>query len=227
MDIILMAGLWLDASVWDDTAAALTGYGHRPVPLALPGVDDRSATATLDDQIAAAVAAVDAADRPMVVGHSAASSLAWIVADQRPDKIQSAVLVGGFPEADGATYADYFETVEGLMPFPGWDPFDGADSVDLDGETKERLAARAIPVPAGVSKGVVRLADARRYDVPVTLVCPEFTPEQAKAWINAGDAPELTTARNVSFLDIDSGHWPMITRPADLARILHTAATGA
>jgi pimeloyl-ACP methyl ester carboxylesterase len=227
MDIILIAGLWLDASVWDDVAAGLQGYGHRPVPLALPGVDDRSATATLDDQVAAAVAAVDTADRPMVVGHSAACSLAWMVADQRPAAIDRVALVGGFPEADGAAYADMFETVDGVMPFPGWGPFDGADSADLDEEAKERLASGAIPVPQGVSKGIVRLADERRFHVPVTLVCPEYTPEQAKAWINSGDVPELTRARHVAFLDIDSGHWPMISRPADLARVLNAAAGGA
>jgi pimeloyl-ACP methyl ester carboxylesterase len=227
MDIILIAGLWLDSSVWDDVAAELQGYGHRPVPLALPGVDDGSVTATLDDQIAAAVAAVDATDRPMVVGHSAACSVAWMVADQRPRAVDRVVLVGGFPEADGAKYADFFETVDGVMPFPGWAPFEGADSADLDEKTRERLASSAIPVPQGVSKGIVRLADERRFDVPVTLVCPEYTPEMAKAWINNGDVPELTTARHVSFLDIDSGHWPMISQPASLSRVLHAAATGA
>jgi pimeloyl-ACP methyl ester carboxylesterase len=227
MDIILIAGLWLDASVWDDVAAELQGYGHRPAPLALPGVDDGSVTATLNDQVAAAVAAVDTADGPMIVGHSAACSLAWMVADQRPHAVDRVVLVGGFPEADGAVYADFFETVEGVMPFPGWDPFKGADSADLDEKTRGRLASSAVPVPQGVSKGIVRLADERRFDVPVTLVCPEYTPEMAKAWINNGDVPELTTARHVAFLDIDSGHWPMISRPAGLSRVLHAAATGA
>jgi pimeloyl-ACP methyl ester carboxylesterase len=197
------------------------------VPLALPGVDDRAATATLNDQVAAAVAAVDSADTPMVVGHSAAGSLAWMVADRRPTAIDRVVMVGGFPQADGEAYADFFEAVDGVMPFPGWGPFDGADSADLDETTKQRLATGTIPVPEPVSKGIVRLADERRLDVPVTLVCPEYTPEQAKTWIRDGQVPELAAARHVSYLDIDSGHWPMISRPADLARVLHAAAKGA
>jgi pimeloyl-ACP methyl ester carboxylesterase len=227
MDIILIAGLWLDASVWDGVADELRGYGHRPVPLALPGVADRSATATLEDQVAAAVAAVDSADTPMVVGHSAASSLAWMAADRRPDAISRVVMVGGFPGADGEAYADFFETVDGVMPFPGWGPFEGPDSADLDEAAKERVAAGTIPVPEAVSKGIVRLTDERRYDVPVTLVCPEYTPEQAQKWIRDGQIPELASARHVSYLDIDSGHWPMMTRPADLARLLHAAVKGA
>ena len=75
-------------------------------------------------------------------------------------------------------------------------------------------------MPEGVAKGVVRLGDERRYDVPVIVVCPEFTPEQAREWVAAGDVPELARAKDVDFVDIDSGHWPMLTRPAELARIL-------
>jgi pimeloyl-ACP methyl ester carboxylesterase len=79
-------------------------------------------------------------------------------------------------------------------------------------------------VPEGVAAGVVHLADERRYDIPVLVVCPEFTPGQAREWIGAGDVPELARAAHVDFADIDSGHWPMITRPAELARILAAAA---
>ena len=134
------------------------------------------------------------------------------------------MLVGGFPADDGAAYADFFETVDGAMPFPGWAPFEGPDSADLDDAGKARIAAEAIPVPVGVSKGVVRLGDDRRFDVPVVLVCPEYSPDDAKGWIDAGDVPELTRARHVSFVDIDSGHWPMVTRPVELARIIDAVA---
>jgi pimeloyl-ACP methyl ester carboxylesterase len=76
-----------------------------------------------------------------------------------------------------------------------------------------------------VSKGVVRLSDERRFDVPVVLVCPEFTPEQARAWIDAGDVPELARAKYVDYVDIESGHWPMFSQPDELARLLAAAAT--
>lgn len=225
MDIILIAGLWLQRSIWDDVAEELVKLGHRPLPVSLPGADDASRTATLVDQVAAAVSAVDVADRPMVVGHSAACTLAWIAADQRPDVVGKVALVGGFPSGDGETYADFFAIENGVMAFPGWKPFEGADSADLDEVTRHRVAADAVAVPEGVAKGTVRLRDERRFDVPVLLVCPEYTPEQAKAWIEAGDVPELARASRVEFADIESGHWPMVTRPGDLARILHDAAT--
>ena len=223
MDIVLLAGLWLPVSVWAETVAQLEHLGHRAIPVALPGVDDGSSVATLEDQVTSALSAVDAADRPIVVGHSAACTLAWMVADKRSGAIGGVVLIGGFPGRDGASYADFFETVDGLMPFPGWGPFEGADSADLDETEREQIAAGAIPVPEGVSKGTVRLADDRRFDVPVVVVCPEYGPEQAKAWIDDGDVPELASTEQVSIVDIDSGHWPMVTQPGELARIIDEA----
>jgi pimeloyl-ACP methyl ester carboxylesterase len=228
MDILLIAGLWLDESTWDDVVPALEAHGHRAVPVTLPGQGDGATAATLDDQVAAVLAAVDsAAGKPLVVGHSAACTLAWLAADARPEKVARVALIGGFPCADGERYADFLEPKDGAVSFPGWEPFEGPDSDDLDEEARSRFAAAAIPVPEGVTKGVVHLTDARRYDVPVLLVCPEFTPAQAKEWIDAGDVPELAKARHVDFVDIDSGHWPMITRPGELAGLLAAAAANA
>src|ERR1700710_2207763 len=109
MDILLIAGLWPDASAWDDVVPQLEQLGHRPVPVALPGQGDGSTTATLDDQVAAVLAAVDAAaGKQVVVGHSAASTLAWLAADARPEQVAAVVLIGGFPNANGDRYADFF-----------------------------------------------------------------------------------------------------------------------
>lgn len=225
MDILLIAGLWLDGSAWDEVVPRLAALGHRPVPVTLPGQGAPPADATLDDQHAAVLAAIDAADGPvLVVGHSAACTLAWMAADARPDKVARVALIGGFPSGDGDTYADFFPAVDGKMPFPGWEPFEGPDSADLDDEQRTAMAARAIPVPESVSKGVVVLRDERRYGVPVTLVCPEFSPAQAKEWVDGGEVPELTRVKSVEYVDIDSGHWPMFSRPDELAGLLARVA---
>jgi pimeloyl-ACP methyl ester carboxylesterase len=174
------------------------------------------------------LAAVDAASgKPVVVGHSAAATLAWLAADARPDQVAKVVLIGGFPVGDGKPYADFFPLRDGVMPFPGWDPFAGPDSADLDEQARRAFAAAAIPVPEGVATGIVRLTDERRFTVPVALVCPEFSPAQAQEWINAGDVAELAQVTHVDFVDIDSGHWPMHTKPTELARLLAAAADAA
>lgn len=231
MDVILIGGLWLTADVWREVAEGLRARGHRAVPLALPGQGDGDAQATLEDQVATVLEAVDGAEgRPLVVGHSAAATLAWIAVDRRPDRVAAAVLVGGFPAGDGAAYADFFEPVDGLMHFPGWAEFEGPDSDDLDEPTRARMQAEMVAVPVGVSRGRVQYADERRSAVPVALVCPEFGPEDAREWIASGDLPELAAAEALELVNLDSGHWPMVSAPGALVSILadlaerHTAA---
>jgi pimeloyl-ACP methyl ester carboxylesterase len=226
MDIVLLGGLWLPHKEWDEVVAMLAELGHRGVPVLLPGQGDGNRTATLEDQVAAVLLAIDESEgKPLVVGHSASSALAWIAADARSQQVAGVVLIGGFPTPDGATYADFFPVVDGVMPFPGWEPFEGPDSADLDIATRARLGADMIPVPEGVSRGVVQLEDERRYEVPVTVICPEFSPAQAQEWMDAGQVPELPLVKHLELVDIDSGHWPMVTQPTELARLLGEAAT--
>ena len=223
MDVILIAGLWLPASVWADTAAALVERGHHPIPLRLPGVDDGAVDATLDDQIDRVVAAVDGSHRPIVVGHSAAATLAWTAADRRPLDVSRVVLIGGFPSPAGSAYADFFPVVDRVMAFPGWGPFDGPDSVDLDEAARTRLADGAVPVPEGVARAEIAYSDERRTSVPVTLICPEFTPDDVREWMSGGDLAELERVEHLDLVDLDAGHWPMITRPVELARSIATS----
>lgn len=223
-DLVLLPGLWLPGTVWEPVASALADIGHRPVVPALPGVDDADRAATLDDQLAVVLAAVDAANDPVVVGHSAAATLAWLAADRRPQRVRRVVMVGGFPARDGAPYADLFPVQDGVMPFPGWEPFEGPDADDLDQAARDALEAVTVPVPEGVALATVRLTDPRRAEVPVTVVCPEFGPDDARGWVADGAVPELAAATAVDYVDLDSGHWPMASRPGELARLLAAAA---
>ncbi len=225
MDIVLIAGLWLDGSAWDQVIPELEKLGHRGIAVTLPGQGDGATSTTYDDQADAVVAAVDAADgSPLVVGHSAASTLAWVAADRRPDAVTGVVLIGGFPTTDGEKYADFFEPVDGAMPFPGWEKFEGPDSDDMSAELKADLLGTVIPVPVGVTRGTVHWTSEARHGVPLTLICPEFSPAEAQEWIDGGDVPELGAATALELVDLDSGHWPMFTQPAALAALIDEAA---
>jgi pimeloyl-ACP methyl ester carboxylesterase len=226
MDVLLIAGLWLDGSAWDAVVPRLRDLGHRPVPLSLPGQGAPPARATLEDQLAAILAEVDAAaGRVVVVGHSAAATLAWMAADARPDKVTRVAMIGGFPAGDGGTYFGSFDLVDGVLPFPGWEPFDGPDSADLDEQHRHAIAAAMVPVSGTVARGVVHLSDERRFEVPVTLICPEFSAAEARQWIEEGQVPELSSARHIDYADIESGHWPMFSCPAELAGLLDKVAS--
>lgn len=220
MDVVLIPGMWLPGSVWAPVTDRLGSRGHRATPLTLPGQGDGDSSATLDDQLDTVVRAVDAApDGAVVVGHSAAGSLAWMAADRRPDAVRAVVLIGGFPEQDGEPYFAAFSPVDGAVPFPGWEPFEGPDAADLDEERRAALSAVVVAVPEAVTHSTVTLTDPRRFEVPVVLVCPEFSPDDARAWVAEG-VTELAAATDLSYVDLDSGHWPMASRPIELADLL-------
>src|SRR5688500_999586 len=122
MDVLLIPGLWLDASSWDDVVPALRAAEHTPHPLTMPGVGasaEQSAQIGMADWIAAAVAEVDALTGPVaVVGHSGGGNVAYGVADARPDKVSRVILVDTFPPAEGGIIWDEFPEVDGVIPFP-------------------------------------------------------------------------------------------------------------
>jgi pimeloyl-ACP methyl ester carboxylesterase/uncharacterized damage-inducible protein DinB len=234
-DIILVPGLWLDGSSWDKVVPLLEQAGHRAHPITLPGMEARDADrswVTLRDHVDAVVAAIDAAGadgQVVLVGHSGGCGVAHAAVDARPDRVARAVYVGGFPAGDGDTIADAFPAENGEVPLPDWSAFEEEDLVDLDDEARAAFRERAIPSPARVVGDPQRLADERRYGVPVTVICTEFTSDMLKGWIEHGLAPvrELARIRDVSSLDLPTGHWPQFTRPEELARAILGAQAGA
>ncbi len=232
-DVVLVPGLWLDASTWDHVVPGIEQAGHRAVPLTLPGMQapdaDRSGI-SLQDHVDAVVAAVDAAAEPVVlVGHSAGAAVAWGAVDARPHRVARLVTIGGWPSADGAAVVRGLAAQDGEVPFPGWENFDDDEKRDLDEAALEALAASMIPSPEGAVVGPVSLHDDLRYDVPLTMVCPEFTPDQLRAWLAAGEPnlAELSRVKDLSYVDLPTSHWPQVTRPAELAAAIVEAAGGA
>jgi len=230
MDIVLLPGMWLGPSSWDEVVPALEQAGHRALPVLLPGMDspqtDRSGIG-LADWVATAVAAVDAVpgDRSVVlVGHSACAGVAWATVDRRPDRISRAILVGGFPTPDGEAVGGG-QVENGEIPLPDWSGLDDADLVGLDHDLRAHFRAQAVPTPARAVLDPQRLTDERRYDVPVTMVCPEFTADMLRSWVAAGEPPvaEIPRIRDLEYVDLPTGHWPQFSRPADLAGVILAA----
>ena len=73
-----------------------------------------------------------------------------------------------------------------------------------------------------------QLCDERRYDVPVTVVCPEFSSDMLRAWIDKGLAPvrEFTKIHEVDYVDLPTGHWPQFTRPEELGQAIVASVRG-
>lgn len=236
MNIVLVPGLWLNASCWDAVTPTLEQAGHRVLALTLPGMasqdTDRSGI-TLADHVGAVVAALDAAgdtstEPVLLVAHSAGCGIGHAAVDARPESVARVVHVGGFPATDGDPLLTGLPTANGEVPMPDWAELgEDANIVDFDAEALRCFYAAAIPVPEAVLTDPVRLSDERRFAVPVTMVCPEYTAADLKAWLAAGESnlSELAAIHDVSYVDLPGGHWPQLTQPDKLAEIILGLAT--
>jgi molybdopterin-guanine dinucleotide biosynthesis protein A len=56
----------------------------------------------------------------------------------------------------------------------------------------------------------------------VTAICPEYTGDQLREWINEGEpsVQEFTKFRDLEYVDVSTGHWPQFTRPEELANAI-------
>lgn len=226
--IVLVPGFWLGAWAWDHVANALDDAGHRVLALTLPGLsslDEDRSSVSFEDHVEAVSQAVAAAGQPVVlVVHSGAGGVGYAVSDRMPDLIAAMVYADSGP-AGGPLDAD-FEGSE--YPFPGIEQL--AQDENLDGLSEEQLdefAARAVPQPGGALRGGPELENPARLDVPTTMICTGFTSDQYKAAAADGHVwlAGLNELRDVTYVDLPTSHWPMWSRPADLAAILADIAT--
>jgi len=226
--VILVPGFWLGAWAWDEVAEALRADGHQVTALTLPGLEspeaDRSAI-TLSDHVDAIVDAVRAADAPVVlVVHSASGFSGYAASDRVPERIAAVVYVDTAP-GKGALDADFKGAEKPLV----WEDIEKEENLDgLTDEQKETFRRRAVPVPGGVLRESIELTNDARRDIPSTVIATGYTSEQYKGY--ARDHPEwsflagIPELRNVAWVDLPTSHWPMWSRPMEVAAIISEVA---
>ena len=229
MDIILIPGLWLNGSSWDEVVPALEQAGHRTHPLTLPGMESKDADRseiTLRDHVNAVVEVVDSFDpaggKLVLVGHSGGGAIAHAAVDARPERVARVVYVDSVPNGEGGVINDELPAENGEVPLPDWSLFEAEDLVDLDPELRAAFRERAIPSPARVTSDPQQLSDERRYDVPVTVIACEFSSAMIREWMEQ-ELPfvrELGKIRDVDYIDLPTGHWPQFTRPGELGQAI-------
>jgi pimeloyl-ACP methyl ester carboxylesterase len=226
--IILVPGFWLGAWAWDEVAATLRADGHDVTALTLPGLDaadvDRSKI-SFQDHVDAIVAAVEAAPSPPVLTlHSATGFSGYAASDRVPEKIAAMVYVDTAP-GKGALDPDFADAEKPMV----WAEIEAEENLDgLSEEQKQTFRERAVPVPGSLIRETVELTNDARRDIPSTLICTGFTAEQYQTyarehpeWAFLAGIPEL---RNATWVDLPTSHWPMWSRPAELAKIIGDVA---
>ncbi len=222
--IILAPGYWLGAWAWDEVATSLRAAGHDVTALTLPGLEsvdmDRSSI-TLGDHVDAICDAVEAAGVPVVlVVHSGAGYAGYAASDRVPERIAAMVYVDSAP-GKGAMDPG-FAGVERPMPSPE----ELAAEENLDGLSEGQLDTfqrRAVPEPGGILREAADLTNDARLEVPTTIMCTGFPSDQVKAYAKEHDPSwlgGLAELHDIAWVDLPTSHWPMWSRPRELAAIL-------
>jgi pimeloyl-ACP methyl ester carboxylesterase len=221
--IVLVPGFWLGAWAWDEVASTLRADGHDVSAVTLPGLEsaaaDRSSIALADHVDAICDAVADAGPPVVLVVHSGAGVPGYGATDRIPEQIKAMVYLDTAP-ASGPLRPDF---VGHELPLPPMGEL--ADEENLDGLSVEQLQTmqrRAVPTPASAVRDGLTLVNDARLDVPSTVICTGFSSEQVKASIIEGYSwlGGLADLRDVTYVDLPTSHWPMWSRPRDLAAII-------
>ena len=227
--IVLVPGAWLGAAAWDAVSMRLEAAGHEVHPLTLPGLGERATQAAsqvrLADHVADVLDYLSANDLSDValVGHSYAGIVTGQVVSCAPERVAHAVfldsnlprpglsMAAGWSERGVGFVRQQIEDNGGLWPKPDPEDFAGHD-----------LTERQIALLLTHSSD----HPGRTIFDPAVLPLP--LAEIRATYINClkpdpavhADALALTSSPGWNLVDLDTGHWPMYSRPAELAALL-------
>jgi len=121
-------------------------------------------------------------------------------------------------ERAGISLDDHIE-----LPLPSWEELEAqGNSVEgLSDAAKALFRRRAVPQPAGPARDPLKLSDPGRLNVPTVLVNCSMPTAKVLELIAAGH-PWFAELANLSarHTELPTGHWPMFSRPKDLAELL-------
>ncbi|WP_274917438.1 alpha/beta fold hydrolase [Streptomyces sp. WZ-12] len=248
---VLVSGGYTGGWIWREVAALLRERGHSAHPVTLTGMGDRRHLAgpdtDLETHIEDVVQVLDHEDvhEAVLVGHCYGLHPLLGAADRRVGRVGSMVYLDGGLPSDGDAGVDVMpdpavrdrwlrraaELGGGhLAPPPPlddeelWGSLAGVSAAD-----RERLARLAAPQPLATMTRPLRLTGGA-LDLPGTgIFCTANGTGIAlvKALVAAGDprSARLTDPK-VGYFDLDTGHYPMLSRPGELTEVLVRAAAG-
>ncbi|MEE4495982.1 alpha/beta fold hydrolase [Streptomyces sp. NPDC050529] len=228
-DFVLVAGAWLGASAWDDVVPGLRAAGHGVHPLTLSGVGEKRDRPVGRQTHVADI--VDAVERlglrdVVLVGHSYSGIPVGQAAERIGDLLARIVFVDAGVPADGESFVSAWwqgpaaleseiESNGGFWASPTAADFEGQGLTDAQ---IARIVSSSTPHP-GASLSDRAVLSGSLGALPATYIkCLLDGAEPAD------DVAALLTGESWDLVTMDTGHWPMFSRPDELVRILNGVA---
>ncbi|MFF1687292.1 alpha/beta fold hydrolase [Streptomyces sp. NPDC058254] len=224
-EYVLVAGAWLGAWAWDDVVPELRAAGHGAHAVTLTGVADKQGVPA--GQKTHVQDIVDEVERlglrdVVLVGHSYSGIPVGQAAERIGDRLTRVVFVDSNVPADGESFVSAWwqgpAALEAVLAANDgyWPPLTAPDceGQGLDDAQIARFVGRATPHP-GASLSEPAVMSHPLGGLPATYIkCLLDGPEPSD------DVAELLRSESWRLREMDTGHWPMFSRPEELARIL-------
>lgn len=220
---VVVAGAWLGAWAWDEVVPELREAGHGVHALTLSGLAEKQGVPagqqTHVQDIVDEVERLDLRD-VVLVGHSYSGVPVGQAAERIGDRLARVVFVDANVPVDGRSFLDSFPSdhIRKSLDESGgvWPPLDPDDYAgqDLTDEQIARIVTDGTPHPGATLTEPAVLARPLA-DLPATYVKCLLDGDELPA-----PADELVASGRWELVRLETGHWPMFSRPRELARIL-------
>ncbi|WP_214369663.1 alpha/beta fold hydrolase [Pseudonocardia sp. H11422] len=237
--IVLVHGAWHDGSCWAGVAAELTARGHPALAVDLPADKPGLGADAYADTVLDALGALPDVERLVLVGHSLGGLTVPVVAQRLgQERVRALVLVAALVPRPGLSYNDQLRADSSIMA-PG---FGVGQERHEDGTTSWPAAAALsglyrgvdVEVPAGVVAAAIGRMRPQAWQIgrevtpltawpavrTVSVVCTE------DRVVDPGWSRRTAADIGAEVVELAGGHFPMLTRPAELADVLVAAGSG-
>jgi len=228
---VLVPGAWLGAWAWKDVAPFLTKKCHSVYPVTLTGMGERVHLATKDVGMETAiqdclnVIKYNDLDDFILVGHSFAGKVVAAVADRVYENVEKVIYVDAFrpervstPQAGFDPAREFGPPPQGGYAIPLTEQIIDRIGKDVKGSNRKWMMSMATPWPIKLATDPITLS--KNYDkVKEAYIFCSLSGDPVDEII-AGKWGKLEGPYKI----IETGHWPMITKPEELAKDLVSLA---
>lgn len=228
---VLIPGAWMGGWVWDPVCDVLRGLGHKVYAVTLTGLghgDENESHIDLETHVedVRSLLLELGLYHVILVGHGTAGVIAGVVADREPDRIAHVVYIEAFLPHDGKSALDAFSGPlradelrsigENDYRWPTPDVTAVGEGQGLSREQAEWLTRRLIDHPGRPLTDQVHLRHPLEQQRATYIVCRlEHFDDRLP-----DDVEQMRKTSGWTFRYLDTGFWPMISAPGELAAIL-------